>query len=124
MLILPDCKDSRTCFAKRQRMGSNSMACGVLHTVDYKDGECPFCKPFGNYTNDKYYPYNGFTKGGGYSIPGFITVRDAAKRWAVPLFKVRQAISDGLIEKAKVVNGIIYIPEETKRPSQLFERSV
>ena len=42
-LLSPDCHDSRPCFGKMENI--NKRKCRILIDANYKDGECPFCKP-------------------------------------------------------------------------------
>ena len=41
--LSPDCHDSRPCFGKMENI--NKRKCRILIDANYKDGECPFCKP-------------------------------------------------------------------------------
>lgn len=58
----PYCPDSRPCFARIFKEGSDIGKCTVLQSVNGKfykeDGECPFCKPKREVTNGKFYPYD------------------------------------------------------------------
>lgn len=46
------CFDERKCFAREDGR------CALLKHIDYKNGECPFCKAERSVTNGKKYPYN------------------------------------------------------------------
>ena len=65
----PRCVDSRKCHAKTTNI-RGQMIClcltyprqvgkhrGVIDT-NYKDGQCPFCKPVANVTKGKVYPHD------------------------------------------------------------------
>ena len=48
---------SRTCFAQRRKTRNGHWNCNLLNG-NYPDGECPFCKPVAEITNNVMYPYN------------------------------------------------------------------
>ena len=47
------CRDERPCFA---RFGER---CGILQST-YAPGACPFCKPVGDVTDGRIYPYDPY----------------------------------------------------------------
>lgn len=53
----PKCEDKRECFARV--IGRDGSYCEILKR-GYEPGRCPYCKPDGEATNKRRYPYSSF----------------------------------------------------------------
>ena len=69
----PKCRDSRECFARQ------CGKCSILNETYKEDGDCKFCKPYGNVTNGRIYPWD--------------------KDYSQSLKKAKQLMSKGLCKK-------------------------